>query len=168
MCFSLCFFPLFPPLSFCLPRMVEYSLDLQNINLSAIRTVRVLRPLKAINRVPSENILSLCLYLFMKNCMQCKLSVLSCHYCLYFLCVCAQSCSLCLCVSVSLHKDKCICMKINVLYMCYISGFSVHPHATCSPWGSLNIHLMLNHTGPESQLYPIYKPSTNAASLISP
>lgn len=35
-------------------RMVEYSLDLQNINLSAIRTVRVLRPLKAINRVPSE------------------------------------------------------------------------------------------------------------------
>lgn len=37
-----------------LRRMVEYSLDLQNINLSAIRTVRVLRPLKAINRVPSE------------------------------------------------------------------------------------------------------------------
>lgn len=40
---------LFPP-----HRMVEYSLDLQNINLSAIRTVRVLRPLKAINRVPSK------------------------------------------------------------------------------------------------------------------
>lgn len=42
----------------CVPslrRMVEYSLDLQNINLSAIRTVRVLRPLKAINRVPSES-----------------------------------------------------------------------------------------------------------------
>lgn len=38
-----------------LHRMVEYSLDLQNINLSAIRTVRVLRPLKAINRVPSES-----------------------------------------------------------------------------------------------------------------
>uniref|UniRef100_A0A7N4NQE4 Voltage-dependent T-type calcium channel subunit alpha n=1 Tax=Sarcophilus harrisii TaxID=9305 RepID=A0A7N4NQE4_SARHA len=37
--------------------MVEYSLDLQNINLSAIRTVRVLRPLKAINRVPSMRIL---------------------------------------------------------------------------------------------------------------
>nr|KAF6493942.1 hypothetical protein HJG63_001991 [Rousettus aegyptiacus] len=36
--------------------MVEYSLDLQNINLSAIRTVRVLRPLKAINRVPSESV----------------------------------------------------------------------------------------------------------------
>lgn len=35
--------------------MVEYSLDLQNINLTAIRTVRVLRPLKAINRVPSES-----------------------------------------------------------------------------------------------------------------
>uniref|UniRef100_G1P4F4 Calcium voltage-gated channel subunit alpha1 I n=1 Tax=Myotis lucifugus TaxID=59463 RepID=G1P4F4_MYOLU len=40
-----------------LHRMVEYSLDLQNINLSAIRTVRVLRPLKAINRVPSMRIL---------------------------------------------------------------------------------------------------------------
>ncbi|KAM9292781.1 voltage-dependent T-type calcium channel subunit alpha-1I [Morus bassanus] len=37
--------------------IVEYSLDLQNINLSAIRTVRVLRPLKAINRVPSMRIL---------------------------------------------------------------------------------------------------------------
>nr|XP_023666357.1 voltage-dependent T-type calcium channel subunit alpha-1I-like [Paramormyrops kingsleyae] len=35
--------------------MVEYSLDLQNINLSAIRTVRVLRPLKAINRVPTSS-----------------------------------------------------------------------------------------------------------------
>lgn len=43
----------FFPLPFC--RMVEYSLDLQNINLSAIRTVRVLRPLKAINRVPSKS-----------------------------------------------------------------------------------------------------------------
>lgn len=43
-------------LSYCLPfhRVVEYSLDLQNINLTAIRTVRVLRPLKAINRVPSK------------------------------------------------------------------------------------------------------------------
>lgn len=39
--------------------MVEYSLDLQNINLSAIRTVRVLRPLKAINRVPSKSATSL-------------------------------------------------------------------------------------------------------------
>ncbi|XP_078799389.1 voltage-dependent T-type calcium channel subunit alpha-1I isoform X1 [Oryzias latipes] len=37
--------------------MVEYSLDLQNMNLTAIRTVRVLRPLKAINRVPSMRIL---------------------------------------------------------------------------------------------------------------
>ncbi|KAK1798112.1 hypothetical protein P4O66_000606 [Electrophorus voltai] len=37
--------------------VVEYSLDLQNINLTAIRTVRVLRPLKAINRVPSMRIL---------------------------------------------------------------------------------------------------------------
>lgn len=41
------------PLSFIF-RVVEYSLDLQNINLTAIRTVRVLRPLKAINRVPSK------------------------------------------------------------------------------------------------------------------
>lgn len=46
--------PRHPSLSPFLCRMVEYSLDLQNINLSAIRTVRVLRPLKAINRVPSE------------------------------------------------------------------------------------------------------------------
>lgn len=46
-----CCVPHSPPF---LCRMVEYSLDLQNINLSAIRTVRVLRPLKAINRVPSE------------------------------------------------------------------------------------------------------------------
>uniref|UniRef100_UPI00398F13ED voltage-dependent T-type calcium channel subunit alpha-1I-like n=1 Tax=Pristiophorus japonicus TaxID=55135 RepID=UPI00398F13ED len=37
--------------------MVEYSLNLQNVSLSAIRTVRVLRPLKAINRVPSMRIL---------------------------------------------------------------------------------------------------------------
>ncbi|KAI5108767.1 voltage-dependent T-type calcium channel subunit alpha-1I isoform X2, partial [Silurus meridionalis] len=37
--------------------VVEYSLDLQNINFTAIRTVRVLRPLKAINRVPSMRIL---------------------------------------------------------------------------------------------------------------
>lgn len=48
-----CFSPHSPPF---LCRMVEYSLDLQNINLSAIRTVRVLRPLKAINRVPSESV----------------------------------------------------------------------------------------------------------------
>ncbi|KAL1005661.1 hypothetical protein UPYG_G00061960 [Umbra pygmaea] len=37
--------------------MLEYSLNYQNINLTAIRTVRVLRPLKAINRVPSMRIL---------------------------------------------------------------------------------------------------------------
>lgn len=34
--------------------MMEYSLDGHNVSLSAIRTVRVLRPLRAINRVPSE------------------------------------------------------------------------------------------------------------------
>lgn len=43
---------------FCLSslrcRMLEYSLNLQNVSLSAVRTVRVLRPLRAINRVPSE------------------------------------------------------------------------------------------------------------------
>lgn len=39
---------------FVFSRMVEYSLDLQNMNFTAIRTVRVLRPLKAINRVPSK------------------------------------------------------------------------------------------------------------------
>ncbi|XP_029356956.1 voltage-dependent T-type calcium channel subunit alpha-1I-like [Echeneis naucrates] len=37
--------------------MLEYSLDGHNISLSAIRTVRVLRPLRAINRVPSMRIL---------------------------------------------------------------------------------------------------------------
>ncbi|KAI4884014.1 hypothetical protein NFI96_019525 [Prochilodus magdalenae] len=37
--------------------MLEYSLDGHNASLSAIRTVRVLRPLKAINRVPSMRIL---------------------------------------------------------------------------------------------------------------
>ena len=31
----------------------EYLMDVEKINLSAIRTVRVLRPLKAINRIPS-------------------------------------------------------------------------------------------------------------------
>uniref|UniRef100_A0A8C9TKL8 Calcium voltage-gated channel subunit alpha1 H n=1 Tax=Scleropages formosus TaxID=113540 RepID=A0A8C9TKL8_SCLFO len=37
--------------------MLEYSLDGHNTSLSAIRTVRVLRPLRAINRVPSMRIL---------------------------------------------------------------------------------------------------------------
>jgi len=35
-------------------RVVEYAVDTQNLNLSAIRTIRVLRPLRAINRIPSE------------------------------------------------------------------------------------------------------------------
>lgn len=39
---------------FRLHRMLEYSLDGHNVSLSAIRTVRVLRPLRAINRVPSK------------------------------------------------------------------------------------------------------------------
>lgn len=33
---------------------VEYCQDIENINLSPIRTIRVLRPLRAINRIPSE------------------------------------------------------------------------------------------------------------------
>lgn len=45
-------------------RVVEYSLDLQNINLTAIRTVRVLRPLKAINRVPSKSFCMLEMWFF--------------------------------------------------------------------------------------------------------
>ena len=34
---------------------LEYCLDVGNMNLSAIRTVRVLRPLRAINRIPSKS-----------------------------------------------------------------------------------------------------------------
>ncbi|CAG4983343.1 unnamed protein product [Colias eurytheme] len=36
---------------------LEYALNVENINLSAIRTIRVLRPLRAINRIPSMRIL---------------------------------------------------------------------------------------------------------------
>uniref|UniRef100_A0A7N6AEG1 Voltage-dependent T-type calcium channel subunit alpha n=1 Tax=Anabas testudineus TaxID=64144 RepID=A0A7N6AEG1_ANATE len=59
--FLVCFInPYFPSLSlstsmYC--SMLEYSLNLQNVSLSAVRTVRVLRPLRAINRVPSMRIL---------------------------------------------------------------------------------------------------------------
>ncbi|XP_015426256.1 PREDICTED: voltage-dependent T-type calcium channel subunit alpha-1G [Myotis davidii] len=38
--------------------MLEYSLDLQNVSFSAVRTVRVLRPLRAINRVPSDRVVA--------------------------------------------------------------------------------------------------------------
>ncbi|XP_041474173.1 voltage-dependent T-type calcium channel subunit alpha-1I-like isoform X5 [Lytechinus variegatus] len=37
--------------------VLEYSLNLENVSLSAIRTIRVLRPLRAINRIPSLRIL---------------------------------------------------------------------------------------------------------------
>ncbi|XP_054283279.1 voltage-dependent T-type calcium channel subunit alpha-1G-like [Macrosteles quadrilineatus] len=37
--------------------MLEYCLNVENINLTAIRTIRVLRPLRAINRIPSMRIL---------------------------------------------------------------------------------------------------------------
>lgn len=33
---------------------LEYVLDIGNVNLTSIRTVRVLRPLRAINRIPSK------------------------------------------------------------------------------------------------------------------
>ena len=33
---------------------LEYCLDVEKLNLTAIRTVRVLRPLRAINRIPSK------------------------------------------------------------------------------------------------------------------
>lgn len=33
---------------------LEYCLNVENMNLSAIRTIRVLRPLRAINRIPSK------------------------------------------------------------------------------------------------------------------
>lgn len=46
--------PLEPPFLCPSPSMMEYSLDGHNVSLSAIRTVRVLRPLRAINRVPSK------------------------------------------------------------------------------------------------------------------
>ena len=35
-------------------RAFEYFMDVEKLNLSAIRTVRVLRPLRAINRIPSK------------------------------------------------------------------------------------------------------------------
>lgn len=33
---------------------IEYCLQVDNLNLTAIRTIRVLRPLRAINRIPSK------------------------------------------------------------------------------------------------------------------
>ena len=35
-------------------RAVEYAVNAENLNLSAIRTIRVLRPIRAINRIPSK------------------------------------------------------------------------------------------------------------------
>ena len=48
---------------------LEYFLQVENLNLTAIRTIRVLRPLRAINRIPSKyackfTITSLFIYLF--------------------------------------------------------------------------------------------------------
>ncbi|XP_037069662.1 LOW QUALITY PROTEIN: voltage-dependent T-type calcium channel subunit alpha-1H-like [Pollicipes pollicipes] len=37
--------------------LIEYCLNVENMDLSAIRTIRVLRPLRAINRIPSMRIL---------------------------------------------------------------------------------------------------------------
>ena len=35
-------------------RILEYCLDFLDISLSAIRTIRVMRPLRAVNRIPSK------------------------------------------------------------------------------------------------------------------
>lgn len=37
----------------------EYFLQVENLNLTAIRTIRVLRPLRAINRIPSKCLIKL-------------------------------------------------------------------------------------------------------------
>lgn len=34
---------------------LEYIMHVENLNLTAIRTIRVLRPLRAINRIPSKS-----------------------------------------------------------------------------------------------------------------
>lgn len=34
--------------------LLEYVTNVDNLNLTAIRTIRVLRPLRAINRIPSK------------------------------------------------------------------------------------------------------------------
>lgn len=34
--------------------LLEYVMHVENLNLTAIRTIRVLRPLRAINRIPSK------------------------------------------------------------------------------------------------------------------
>ena len=43
---------------------LEYCLDVEKLNLTAIRTVRVLRPLRAINRIPSKIRLYQCIFKF--------------------------------------------------------------------------------------------------------
>ena len=54
---------------------LEYCLHLDNMNLTAIRTIRVLRPLRAINRVPSMRILVMLLLgsVHSNNCKLCQL-----------------------------------------------------------------------------------------------
>jgi hypothetical protein len=39
---------------------LEYFLQVENLNLTAIRTIRVLRPLRAINRIPSKSAITVC------------------------------------------------------------------------------------------------------------
>lgn len=48
--------------------IAEYMLQeyLGNINLTAIRTIRVLRPLRAVNRIPSMRILGILKLIFFK------------------------------------------------------------------------------------------------------
>lgn len=40
--------------------LLEYVMHVENLNLTAIRTIRVLRPLRAINRIPSKFIETFC------------------------------------------------------------------------------------------------------------
>ena len=66
---------------------LEYCLDVEKLNLSAIRTVRVLRPLRAINRIPSKNLfLNWVKYRSLKNVnVYCAFSMYGFHiWCLTF------------------------------------------------------------------------------------
>lgn len=40
----------------------EYCMHMENLNLTAIRTIRVLRPLRAINRIPSKYLYTVIIY----------------------------------------------------------------------------------------------------------
>lgn len=46
---------------------IEYCLHVENLNLTAIRTIRVLRPLRAINRIPSKFSAALLIWTILVN-----------------------------------------------------------------------------------------------------